>query len=409
MNHDDLVAAFTDLQKRFNDLEKQKGVKINVDPVAVYKRKLVEFKGTSTENIDDWTVKAKEAIKAQGFKDKKQAAEFLCTHLSGDALIELKYATQAEKEDPELLLELLKDTYGDSRSAIELLDMFNSRKQRDKESINDYAHSLMRYLDRAHTKEPAYVPDREKTLKNRFAENIKDQNLRRDVKKANRDHPNWTFRELRAEANTLADDCKESRKSVRQELLEVNDEACALSSSQNFSSNSQKVNPDMDEMNELKERMSQLFDLQKSQQEQIGLQYKTIRDLQKQLNSKTFDTDNVTRDKNSGNKQLKGPCYFCNQYGHLQRDCWLYKRENKKKTLSGTPRTNPPRIATAQYTVPMDNMYPMYPPYYMQPQPQVFQPQVRPGMTAMEQPVQEVQTATPSYTVNPTNAEHTRP
>ena len=88
MNHDDLVAAFTDLQKRFNDLEKQKGVKINVDPVAVYKRKLVEFKGTSTENIDDWTVKAKEAIKAQGFKDKKQAAEFLCTHLSGDALIE---------------------------------------------------------------------------------------------------------------------------------------------------------------------------------------------------------------------------------------------------------------------------------------------------------------------------------
>ena len=318
MNHDELVEAFEKLQDKFEKAQKAAGGKI----VVYAQKKLPEFKGTPGENVDDWVVKAKEAVKLQNLKGK-DAADFLTSHLAGDALIELKYATDQEKQDPEKLLELIQDTYGDSRPAIELLDRFNNRKQREKEPLADHAHALMKYLDRAYIKDPTKIPDKEIVLKNRFAENIKDQNLRRDVKKTNRDHPGCTFRQLRTEAFALADDCREARKTLHQELLKVksDEEGGAFS----FTQHAQPSQTS--EMSSVKEQIKQLMELQKNQQEQMSLQQKIILDRQKQLTATNNNTGvNMEKDRTG-----KGPCHYCQKMGHLKKDCWKFKQQHQKR------------------------------------------------------------------------------
>ena len=56
--------------------------------------------------------------------------------------------------------------------------MFHARQQQKKDSLTAYSQALIRLLDTALTRDPHRLPDRERALKIRFAENIRDPNLR---------------------------------------------------------------------------------------------------------------------------------------------------------------------------------------------------------------------------------------
>ena len=60
---------------------------------------------------------------------------------------------------------MLKETFGELRSADKLYEAFNHRKQRDKEDLTTYLLGLMNLLHRAHSKDPTLVLDKEATLK----------------------------------------------------------------------------------------------------------------------------------------------------------------------------------------------------------------------------------------------------
>ena len=359
MNHDELVKEFTALQAKFADLVSKKGEPVKV----VYApKKLTEFKGGADENIDYWITKARDALKVQGLKDQA-AAEFICAHLGEAATVELKYATPDERNDPEQLFQLLKDAFEDSRSAIEILDVFNARQQREKESLTAYSQALMRLLDRALTRDPQCLPDRERALKTRFAENIRDQNLRRDVKKTNREHPTWTFRKLRAEAILLADDCTNSKK-VRQNVQEVNMDMPETDFCEQFTTCSSQASAVKNEVHELRQQFGQLLVLHEKQQEQIGKQSKALAEMQKKLT----DKQDSTEAKGSSN-QVKGPCYFCKKMGHVKRECWKLKGQSRNgqgdqfggKNFEGQPQGY-------RYPVPVYLPNPYMPPTVSNPQ-----------------------------------------
>jgi hypothetical protein len=74
----------------------------------------------------------------------------------------------------------------------------------------------MNKLDKIHKKDPKAIKDRDVTIRNQFAENVRGPWLRRDLKKRIRDHPDLTFTDIREEATLLIQDEDSDQQQVDQ-------------------------------------------------------------------------------------------------------------------------------------------------------------------------------------------------
>ena len=327
------------LQKRIDQLEQSNRAPIRL----VYApKKLNDFRGID-QDFDEWSAQAKDALKIQSLTGQA-AAEFIIGHLVGQAWVEVNSATEDEKRDPVKIMELLKCTFGEKRTAEELLDAFRNRKQRDKETIIDFSIALINLISRAKEKDNDCISDndKEKELKRRFATNLKDPLVRRDTLKANREHPNWSFRELRAETMVLAREIGESRgacgRTVRQEAVSgaqdiaVSDDFGSYEQSQQISSTCNKE--ESNEVGELKQYVSKLLEMQRQQQQQLEKQQDLMVQMQKQLKVQAQDDVENTSGEKQQNRKSIGPCYFCKMMGHLQRNCLKYKRYQNQQRMS---------------------------------------------------------------------------
>ena len=54
--------------------------------------------------------------------------------------------------------------------------------------------------------DPYSVPDKEKLLRDQFPENLRDSQLRRDIKRWARDHPTKSFQQVREEVQLWVDE-----------------------------------------------------------------------------------------------------------------------------------------------------------------------------------------------------------
>ena len=111
-------------------------------------RKLSEFGGTPDQCVEAWVTLANDTLKVHNLKGKA-AADFLRSHVRGAASVELSYADDADRDDLDKILEILKGAFGESRSADELLEILSTRKQKEKESLMEYSRVLMGLLKRA--------------------------------------------------------------------------------------------------------------------------------------------------------------------------------------------------------------------------------------------------------------------
>lgn len=107
--------------------------------------------------------------------------------------------------------------YGQPQSLTKLQKQFFDRRQQDGETIREYSHALMAIMELInHCKvREAWCGDF--ALRDKFAENVCDVSLRRELKRTIQQRPTISFFELRSEALQWGEDAEcgvESRRRV---------------------------------------------------------------------------------------------------------------------------------------------------------------------------------------------------
>lgn len=162
-------------------------------------RKCPVFRGTHGIGVEDWVeeVKASMRVRHVGPMDK---AAFIFDHLEGEAREEIKYRSAAERDDPDKVFEILKELYGCQKPYVSLQEEFFSRRQLDGESLQEYSHALFCLADKVEANAPYRLTNIPVMLRDQFAQNVDNSDLRRELKRHIRNNPNCTVLDIRAEA-----------------------------------------------------------------------------------------------------------------------------------------------------------------------------------------------------------------
>ena len=127
-------------------------------------------------------------------------------HLEGAAREEVRLRPSDERADKTGIYHILRSAIGEGLTSTQALRKFFERRQRERESIQEYSHALMLLLARVERLDPEGVPDKDRLLRDQFLENLRDAQLRRDIKRWARDHPTKTFQQVRDEVQRSVDD-----------------------------------------------------------------------------------------------------------------------------------------------------------------------------------------------------------
>lgn len=162
-------------------------------------RKCPIFRGPSGIPVGDWVEEMRATLRVRQMRPVDQAY-FIYDHLEGEAKDEIRYRPRAEKEDPEKILTVLQDLYGCSKSYVSLQQNFFSRKQQDGESLHEFSHALCCLMEKIERCAPGGMTGSPTLLRDQFVEHVSDANLRRELKRIVRQHPEHTLLDIRAEA-----------------------------------------------------------------------------------------------------------------------------------------------------------------------------------------------------------------
>ena len=165
-------------------------------------RKLQKFAGSRDDHaLEEWIIDTDRATTGHSETD---TVDFLMYHLEGAAREEVRLSE--DRGNKAAIFKILRDTFGEGLTPTQALRKFFERRQRERGSIQDYSHALMLLLARVERLEPDSVPDKEKLLRDQFLENLRDSQLRRDIKRWARDHPTKSFQQVREEVQLWVDE-----------------------------------------------------------------------------------------------------------------------------------------------------------------------------------------------------------
>ena len=162
-------------------------------------RKCPMFRGRTGLSIAEWVEEVQMCMRARHLSRGDQAL-FIFDHLEGEAREEIKYRPREERENPDKILDILKELYGCFKSYISLQEDFFSRKQQDSETLQEFSHALMCLMDRIVTRAPNNLPNSNVLLRDQFVEHVSDCALRRELKQFVRGHPTASLLDVRSEA-----------------------------------------------------------------------------------------------------------------------------------------------------------------------------------------------------------------
>ena len=246
------------------------------EPVYIANRRLDRFKGNSDERVSEWIEDVRMQLATRSLSPSAEAA-FILDHLSGNARQEI---LGRGCKDPSEIYEVLRKVFGTGDTLPVLQQKFFSYSQGDKEDLVTCSLRLVELCDRICTLDPAYKSCREATLKGRLAESVRDENLRRELRRLNMEKPDLTFFELRDRGtHWIGNEEKPKRSSV------VNNEVPAI-------------------IDTFKAAMLEQAELLKTLMTEV-------QDLKSKPNS------------NRPYRPRRGPrlCYICQSPDHMQREC----------------------------------------------------------------------------------------
>lgn len=306
-----------ELEKQLEELKGKISAPTKVEVTVPPSRKLSKFNGLDID-VTDWIEDARGAI--GGLKTSEQIA-FLKRHLEGEARKEVGLQPGKNIQKAEDIFTVLKEAFGERRSAAKLKKLLYSRVQEKNESVRDFTRSIMDLASRL-PKETEKT--RDAMLKEVIVDNLRSRSVREACDIILRDHPETDFADLRTAAIRLGDkedqsecakicavedDGRESKESTEaltqltatvQQLVQQQAQILALMSS-----------------NQEASRLSQTLPVQQLTQSQL-----ITPQVHQLATSHVSDSSVSTPYTMLSNIQ----CYRCKNYGHVQSSamCPLY-------------------------------------------------------------------------------------
>ena len=340
MSTEELSARVEELTKMYNDaMNELKALKESANPsqvsssqpatasganqkqIVVFPRdkKIKNFTGKKTEGdqpVEDFIEELKTTFEAREMTPAEKV-DFIMSHLEGPAKEEVRMYSQKERSDPNFLLEVIRQAFGEKRSSSQLLKLFYERKQKENETLRGYSYSLNELLKRVTKADPKAVPDPEKTLRDQFADNVRYPLLRKELKKFIREKQP-TFLDLREEALRWSEEEERPQRTVpraplsQEVAVEMPDESSQCSAS--------STTTPMDKVLEV------LLKQQKSLEELTS----SIKDI------KQPRTQNLPKEWSGQRPDIV--CFKCNKNGHIARNC---RMKDDRYVRRGPPQGRP--------------------------------------------------------------------
>ena len=230
---------------------------------------------------------------------KKEQAVFIIDHLAGQAKREIRYRSESEKTDPNKILGILCKVFGDSNPATLSKEDFFARNQRERETLLMYSQALLYLAERMIKKDTTLEASRQTLLKGKFIEGLREDSIRRELRKIDMYDKELTFSDFRDKVIKLVgDDLKHKATLVRETRAQTETDG-------KYTSLTKMISDQQKQITELTSLFSQMA--HKSQYKR-GI-------------------------NNKGEKV----CFYCKEISHFKKDCspWVAPRIGGRRDPGG--------------------------------------------------------------------------
>lgn len=168
-------------------------------------RKLPKLRGPKQKSedpdVEEWVADMENVISSRPMKPK-EATEYILDHLVGEAKAEIRHRPTSVREDPKEMLAVIQEVFGDKRALSNRYEDFYRRQQSAQESLLDYSIALLKAWGRIEqdAKPEMKAGNKDQLLKDRLTEGVRDEPLKRELRRLNMELPDLTFWQFRERA-----------------------------------------------------------------------------------------------------------------------------------------------------------------------------------------------------------------